>query len=223
MRCSARGAGDPPWTVFLKLHSSQQQQNKATQARARSLVRPWKCLVTHKHWDWCTRGMDHRGLLGSVTGPQMIPYTSPGADTGHCLLFDAGIADSVRKPFFTSMSQTKRPEWTAAVHQELLHQMASSFDVWAKAFTQSQPQFHQTSPRWQTEASASPIICPPLTLTSMCSLVQFNVESKLSWQDIEAKETHSELRNSLEYFLSTYCTENASSFMHPTNQQPNFL
>lgn len=59
----------------------------------------------------------------------------------HCLLFNIGAAVSVRKPFIR-MPQTNGssrvlviPEVPTGAHQELRHQTASGFEVYAKVFT----------------------------------------------------------------------------------------
>lgn len=65
----------PPWTVFLKQHSNQQQQNKATHMSVHS-----SCLARglSGHAQTlglvCPCGIDHRGLLGCHRFPNDSLY-----------------------------------------------------------------------------------------------------------------------------------------------------
>lgn len=99
-----------PGAVFLKQHSNQQQQrNKAIQVSVHSLAYTEKCLVmltlgpVVPLWN-----RSQRSFWAMSQVPKWLPYTSSGVDAGHCLLCNTGFAVSVIKPFFISMSQTKR-------------------------------------------------------------------------------------------------------------------
>lgn len=114
-------------------------------------------------------------------------------------------------------------EWPTDAQQEFQHQIASSFDVPAKVFTQS---LSFISTKLSTLAARVQIFTYNLSTSdtnkhvylTCCYMLKANIillaKKLLNREEvIQAKEVCSKLRGiSLNYFLPTYCIENASSF-----------